>query len=183
MLMPEAVQLILQASAHLDLPSVGHGRIFVLEMGDQMRIVDLAEQMVRLAGLEPGRDVKIEFVGLRPGEKLYEELFDDSEQILSTGIPGIMVAAAPTLDRQRLDELITELEELLARTDDPAQITRLLEAIVPGFRRASWGGGPQVGAAARGSMQKAKDPKQQNDRQRDSDQPKKTALQHRFSPL
>lgn len=114
---------------------------------------------------------------------LYGELFDDGEQILPTGIPGIMVAAAPTVDRQQLDDLITELEELLARTDDPAPITRLLETIVSGFRRASSSGGPQLAVAGTGSMQKAKDPKQQNDRQRDTDQPKKTALQHRYSPL
>ena len=79
MTIPEACQLILQAMVN------GHGgEIFVLDMGEPIKISYLAEQMIRLAGKEPGKDILIEYTGLRPGEKLYEELFHESEQLAST---------------------------------------------------------------------------------------------------
>jgi FlaA1/EpsC-like NDP-sugar epimerase len=79
MSIPEATRLILQAS----LIGVG-GEIFVLEMGEAVKIVDLAKEMIKLAGLKEGVDISIEFSGLRPGEKLYEELFSKDEKFLST---------------------------------------------------------------------------------------------------
>jgi FlaA1/EpsC-like NDP-sugar epimerase len=87
MTIPEAVQLVMQASAF----SSG-GEIFHLDMGEPVRIADLAENMIRLSGLEPGRDIEIRFVGLRPGEKLYEELLVDGEDVVeSTPHPRIRV--------------------------------------------------------------------------------------------
>src|SRR3546814_2936040 len=76
----ESVQLILQSTARALVGGVRRGRIFVLDMGEPIKIMDIARRMIRLAGLEPERDVKIDIVGLRPGEKLYEELFDEGER-------------------------------------------------------------------------------------------------------
>src|SRR3546814_4331168 len=82
MTVQEAVQLILQSSTRALRGGVDHGRIFVLDMGKPIKIMDIARRMIRPAGLEPDIDVEIKIVGLRPGEKLYEELFDESEQQL-----------------------------------------------------------------------------------------------------
>src|SRR3546814_13964947 len=83
----EAVQLILQSSTRALRSGGDHGRIFVLDMGKPIKIMDIARRMIRLAGLEPDIDVEIKIVGLRPGEKLYEELFDESEQQLPSALP------------------------------------------------------------------------------------------------
>ncbi|HEY1933611.1 MAG TPA: nucleoside-diphosphate sugar epimerase/dehydratase [Acetobacteraceae bacterium] len=98
----EAVGLVLQASVlgvgDVDLPAVRDGGIFVLDMGDPVKIVDLARQIVRLAGLHPDIDVQIRFTGLRPGEKLHEELFHGQEPPVPTGRPGLLIAAPRTAD-------------------------------------------------------------------------------------
>ena len=87
MLIPEAAQLVIQAGA------MGQGgEIFVLDMGEPVRILDLAHDMIRLSGLRVGEDIEVEIVGLRPGEKLYEELYDKSELHQRTDHPKIMVA-------------------------------------------------------------------------------------------
>lgn len=110
MLIDEAVALILQAAAH------GRGgEIFVLDMGEPIRIRDLAERMIRLAGREPGRDIPIVFTGLRPGEKIHESLFYEDEKLRPTPHPHILQAVGPMPDgdglRRRLDELRAVLEE------------------------------------------------------------------------
>ncbi|MBV9153043.1 MAG: polysaccharide biosynthesis protein, partial [Alphaproteobacteria bacterium] len=96
----EAVELVLQASALS--PESGaaesRGKIFVLDMGEPVKIVDLAQQMIRLAGLRPNRDVAIEFIGLRPGEKLHEELFHAAEPLIPTANAAIRLAAPRTAD-------------------------------------------------------------------------------------
>jgi FlaA1/EpsC-like NDP-sugar epimerase len=89
MTIPEAVQLVLQAAA-----SSRGGDIFHLDMGEPVRIVDLAENMIRLSGFEPGRDIEIQFVGLRPGEKLYEELLVEGEDVEPTEHPRVRVVRA-----------------------------------------------------------------------------------------
>ena len=107
MTIPEAVQLVLQASV------LGQGgEVFVLDMGEQIKIVDLARNMIVLSGLVPGKDIEIVFTGLRPGEKLYEELFDESEQVESTAHEKInrAVGALPSADFERwLDQLEVNL--------------------------------------------------------------------------
>ncbi|WP_232843997.1 polysaccharide biosynthesis protein [Allopontixanthobacter sediminis] len=93
----EAVQLILQSSSSALEAQTRRGSIFVLDMGEPVRIVDLARRMITLYGLEPDVDVPIEFVGLRPGEKLYEELFDMCEEQFESAIPGIFEARSRPL--------------------------------------------------------------------------------------
>jgi O-antigen biosynthesis protein WbqV len=155
----EAVELVLQASA---LPSDSgasdsgapesqapdaRGKIFVLDMGEPVKIVDLAQQMIRLAGLRPGRDVGIEFIGLRPGEKLHEELFHPAEPLIPTGNPAIRLAAPRTADYAMLARSIDELEEN-ARLRREERVLQILERLVPEYRRSTLG--PSAAAASGG---------------------------------
>jgi O-antigen biosynthesis protein WbqV len=108
----EAVGLVLQASVvgtgDAALPSGEEGGIFVLDMGKPVKIVDLARQMIRLAGLTPERDVEIRFTGLRPGEKLHEELFHGKEPPVPTAYPGLLMAAPRTADPAIVGRAIDE---------------------------------------------------------------------------
>jgi FlaA1/EpsC-like NDP-sugar epimerase len=111
----EAVGLVLQASVvgtgDAVLPSGHEGGIFVLDMGKPVKIVDLARQVIRLAGLRPDEDVEIRFTGLRPGEKLHEELFHGKEPPVATAYPGLLMAAPRTADPaivgRAMDEIAT----------------------------------------------------------------------------
>ncbi len=128
MTIPEASRLVIQAGA------IGQsGQILVLDMGEPVRIVDLAADMIRLSGLCVGEDIAIEFVGLRPGEKLYEELHIAGERLLPTSHPKIIVA-----DRARanIDDMQSAIERLerLAR-DNPTAIVGQLQQIVRGYRQ------------------------------------------------
>ena len=107
MTIPEAAQLIIQAGA------IGEsGDIFVLDMGTPVRILDLARNMIRLSGKEPDRDVEIEFIGTRPGEKLHEELWGKEEDVLPTSHAKILRCACRPVDPAWLDEELAELERL-----------------------------------------------------------------------
>ena len=132
----EAVELVLQAAALSPGPDAAdlRGKICVLDMGEPIKIVDLAEQMMRLAGLRPGRDIKVEFVGLRPGEKLHEELFHPDEPLMPTRSPAIRLAAPRTADYAVLARSIDELEEA-ARGRREERMLQLLERLVPEYRR------------------------------------------------
>jgi FlaA1/EpsC-like NDP-sugar epimerase len=119
MTMREAVELVLQASAlgvgGIDGAGAGEsGKIFVLDMGEPIRIVDLARQMIRLAGRRPDKDVQIVFTGLRPGEKLNEELFHAGEALQPTVLKGILLAAPRTADYAFLARGIDELQAAVA---------------------------------------------------------------------
>ena len=131
----EAVELILQASAH----SVGQdderGLIFVLDMGKPIRIMDVARQMIRLSGLDPDRDVKISIVGLRPGEKLFEELFDASERRLPAVTAGVFGAASKPIPLDRVVQGLDTLSEAADRNDMSAVCT-VLEDLIPGYRQS-----------------------------------------------
>lgn len=135
MTIPEATQLVLQAG------SMSSGsEILVLDMGDPVRIVDLAEELIRLSGFTPYEDIDIVFTGLRPGEKLYEELLLDGENILPTAHDKIKVLAPVTVE---LDPIREGLEKLYgaARRDDINSLMELLKQLVPEFRPAySFGG-------------------------------------------
>jgi len=127
MTIPEAIHLVLQASAM----GLG-GEVFVLNMGEQVRILDLAEDLIRLSGLEPGKDIQIVFTGIRPGEKLSEELWDQWVTYKPTAHPDIVLLededllSGPVLMRT-VDELIH-----LSREGDPTTIVRILDDCIPG---------------------------------------------------
>jgi len=133
----EAVELVLQASAlsPVSATTEARGKIFVLDMGEPVKIVDLARQMIRLAGLRPDLDIKIEFIGLRPGEKLHEELFHPAEPLMATANPAIRLAAPRTADYAMLMRSIDELEGN-ARLRREDRVLDLLERLVPEYRRS-----------------------------------------------
>ena len=128
MTIPEAARLVIQAGA------IGRsGEILSLDMGDPVRIVDLAGDMIRLSGLKLGQDIEIEFIGLRPGEKLFEELHVHGEKPLPTLHPKIRVA-----DRTRRDasEVLRSIEQLVQLADEyPESIVEMLKQIVPEYNR------------------------------------------------
>jgi FlaA1/EpsC-like NDP-sugar epimerase len=129
MLIPEAVQLVLHATAIAE-----GGEIFVLEMGEQIRIDDMARHLVRLAGLVPDEDIAIEYTGLRPGEKLYEELLADGETIEGAGTERIRRVRReelpdPVILRRRLFDLLAA-----ARAGDTNRALEMLSEIVPSFQ-------------------------------------------------
>ena len=129
----EAVELVLQASAHgVDHPDE-RGRILVLDMGEPVRIVDLARQMIRLSGHKPDIDIKIEFVGLRPGEKLFEEILYAAEQPSRTEADGVFLASPRLIDYALLNRALHELEAA-AVADDRLKITNILGDIVPEYQ-------------------------------------------------
>jgi len=145
----EAVELVLQASALSPASETqeARGKIFVLDMGEPVKIVDLAHQMIRLAGLRPERDIKIEFIGLRPGEKLHEELFHPAEPLMSTANPAIRLAAPRTADYEMLVRAIDEIGEN-ARLRREDRVMQLLERLVPEYRRPA--AGPPAAAVSGG---------------------------------
>lgn len=131
MSIPEAAQLVLQAAA------MGRGgEIFVLDMGSPIRILDLAQDLIRLHGLEPGRDIEIVFTGLRPGEKLSEELFFAWEKPEQTRHPKVLVVNSDRpIDSERFRSALSELENL-TRERDVQSIVAKLKEIVPEFQPA-----------------------------------------------
>jgi FlaA1/EpsC-like NDP-sugar epimerase len=132
----EAVELVLQASAFGLEAADYRGRIFVLDMGEPVRIVDLARQMIRLAGLRPEHDIKIVFSGLRPGEKLFEEIFHGAEPPAPTGRSGILAAAPRSVDAEELASALDDLAAAcLAR--QAATALAILRRLVPEYQAAS----------------------------------------------
>lgn len=126
MLIPEAVQLIIQAGA------LGtNGSIFILDMGQPVKIVDLAHDLIRLSGLRPDADIKIEFVGLRPGEKLHEELLTDEEGLTKTSYAKIFVGKPIALPAGALEKELKSLFES-ARTENEVALRLTLESLVGG---------------------------------------------------
>ncbi len=125
MTIPEAVQLVLQASL------LGQGgEVFVLDMGDQVKVIDLARNMIVLSGLVPDQDINIVYSGLRPGEKLFEELFEESEQVEPTPHAKIRRAvSASAIQSDRLDRAIAHLEAAVNQGDEDELIRRLTEAV------------------------------------------------------
>ena len=124
----EACQLILQASVVEE-----EGGIYVLDMGDPVRIDYLAEQMIRLSGKTPGEDIEIQYVGLRPGEKLYEELFYDDESKERTGNDKVFRARHVPADWRKVKQVIARLEQSLVTVEDH-EIKRLLAELVPQYK-------------------------------------------------
>ena len=128
MTIPEACRLVMEAA----MMSTGN-QIFVFDMGEPVKIVDLAERMIRLAGYIPGEDIKIKFIGLRPGEKLYEEVLSNEENTIPTGNSKIRVAKVRTYDR---DEVLWAYDKLaeLALAVEVDKTVRLMKRIVQEFK-------------------------------------------------
>jgi FlaA1/EpsC-like NDP-sugar epimerase len=130
MTIPEAVQLVVQAGA-----IGGRGQIYVLDMGEPVRIADLADTMIRLSGKEPGRDIAIEYIGARPGEKLHEELWSGDETVIPSSHEAILLVTRPPIDA---DWLAGELDELARLVDagDTLELVGRLNSLVGAPRRA-----------------------------------------------
>ncbi len=145
----EAVGLVLQAAVvgttAADLPAAASGGIFVLDMGEPVKIVDLARQMIRLAGLRPEIDIGIRFTGLRPGEKLFEELFHGQEPPTPTRYPGLLMAAPRTADLAIIGRAFEELAQAGLRGQEGAALA-LVARLVPEFVHNATGA---AGAARR----------------------------------
>ena len=128
----EACDLVITAATHAlgtQRPDVS---VYVLNMGQPVKIVDLAERMIRLSGLQPGHDIEIVFTGMRPGERLHEILFASEEPTREIGVPGIMAAQPNEPPMQTLRKWISALEQAIAR-DDKATIRTILKDAVPEF--------------------------------------------------
>lgn len=127
MTIPEACQLVLEAGA------MGQGgEIFIFDMGDSIRIIDLARKMIQLSGLEPDEDIEIRITGLRPGEKLYEELLTNEENTKPTHHPQILIARVQEYDRDEVMPQISELMKLFGSQDNEAIVSKM-KAIVPEY--------------------------------------------------
>jgi len=126
MTIPEACQLVLEAGTMGD-----GGEIFVFDMGESVKIIDLAKKMIRLSGLELGKDIQIKITGLRPGEKLYEELLAKEENTLATHHPQILKAKI----REENDSRINDISDLVAMFGDQNNINIVtkMKSIVPEF--------------------------------------------------
>jgi O-antigen biosynthesis protein WbqV len=145
----EAVGLVLQASVlgvgDAELPHGHDGGIFVLDMGGPVKIVDLARQMIRLAGLHPDVDVEIRFTGLRPGEKLYEELFHGKEPPVPTGYAGLLMAMPRTADPAIVGRAIEEIASACRGGQVRLALT-LLGRLIPEFEHNADGSVGEVRA-------------------------------------
>jgi FlaA1/EpsC-like NDP-sugar epimerase len=131
MTVSEASQLVIQAGG-LGIKEA----VFVLDMGEPVKIVDLARNLIKLSGLVPGEDIKIEYIGLRPGEKLFEELLTEKERSRVLGNSGherIFIAQTEKIDEEKLEKDVRELE-VLAREMDVDGIVRKLQEVVPSYR-------------------------------------------------
>lgn len=127
MTIPEACQLVLEAGAF----GKG-GEIFIFDMGKPVKILDLAEKMIRLSGLVPGKDIQLNFTGLRPGEKLFEELLNDGEQTLPTHHPLIMIGK---VKEAKLDKINKDIDTLinLAISGSEFDLIRKMKEVVPEY--------------------------------------------------
>ena len=127
MTIPEAVSLVLQAGVY-----ARGGEIFVLDMGEPVKILDLAKNLIRLSGYKVGEDIRIEFTGLRPGEKLYEELLMDEEGLEDTANKLIHIGKPIDLDEEAFFVQLKQLEE--ASKDESSDIRMLVRQIVPTYQ-------------------------------------------------
>ncbi len=127
MIIPEAVQLVIQAAA------LGHGGgICVLDMGEQVSITELAHSLVELSGLEVGRDIEIVYTGMRPGEKLWEELFAEDERLLPTAHESISIIQSNGVEGAQLDACLADLEKAIRAMDD-GMIRETIRTLVPTY--------------------------------------------------
>jgi FlaA1/EpsC-like NDP-sugar epimerase len=126
MTIPEAVSLVLQAGAYAK-----GGEIFVLDMGEPMKIVDLAKNLIQLSGYKVGEDIKIEFIGLRPGEKMYEELLMNEEGLRETANKMIYIGKPIEYDEEKFENLLEKLRQ--ASLDEESDVREVIKEIVPSY--------------------------------------------------
>jgi len=129
MLIPEAVQLVLQAA------TIGkQGHVYILDMGEQIKVLDLARSLIRLSGFIPGKEIAIQFIGLRPGEKLYEELVGEGEIAVRSSLEKILqIQTTSQLDFEEFRERLSVLEAA-SYCDETSVLLERLREIVPMFR-------------------------------------------------
>jgi len=129
MLIPEAVQLVLQAA------TIGkQGHVYILDMGEQIKVLDLARSLIRLSGFIPGKEIAIQFIGLRPGEKLYEELVGEGEIAVQSSLEKILqIQTTNQLDFEEFRERLSALEAA-SYCDEASMLIERLKEIVPTFR-------------------------------------------------
>ena len=128
MTIPEACQLVLEAGAFGN-----GGEIFIFDMGKSVKILDLAKKMIKLSRLELGKDIQISYTGLRPGEKLYEELLNDTENTIPTHNPKIMIAKVEMPDHQQVETSVEELISLLSEHDN-MRLVKKMKLLVKDFK-------------------------------------------------
>ncbi len=127
MTIPEACQLVLEAG------SIGNGGVIVLNMGSPVKIADLAKKMIRLYGLVPNIDVAITYSGLRPGEKLYEELLTDGENTVKTYHEKIMIAKVREVEMDAINTYLNLLDKDVQESIDESQLVSHMKSIVPEY--------------------------------------------------
>lgn len=160
----EAVELTLQASAHGLEKSLGQGEIFVLDMGAPIKIIDMARRMIKLAGFRPDEDIKIKIVGCRPGEKLFEELFDERERRVDVPISGVLGAVPNPVPLETLRKEFSQLRRL-AKAGDTGGVLDLVARLLPSYHRpetkpAAATATPFVPHVIRGSAKAATPPRE-----------------------
>ncbi|UVK49320.1 polysaccharide biosynthesis protein (plasmid) [Mesorhizobium sp. AR07] len=136
MTISEACLLVLQAAAHSRERQQERGQIYVLDMGSPVKIVDLARNLIRLSGHRPDTDIQIVYTGLRPGEKLYEELFDNKETLRGTGASGILAASPRSIEGALIVRIFDEMKRRIDAQDLPGAL-RLLKSTVGEFTPGS----------------------------------------------
>jgi FlaA1/EpsC-like NDP-sugar epimerase len=141
MTIPEAVQLVIQAGA-----IGGRGQVYVLDMGEPVKIVDLADTMIRLSGKEPGRDIAIEYIGARPGEKLHEELWSEDETVSPSSHEAILLVTRAPIEAAWLAEELDDLARLVD-AGETLELVGRLSSLVGAPRRAAALSGDGAGAA------------------------------------
>lgn len=125
----EAVELTLQASAYGFEKQLGQGEIFVLDMGEPVKIIDIARRMIRLAGFTPDKEIKIKIIGCRPGEKLYEELFDETDKRITSPVPGVLGAVPEPIPLPTLRDAFARLQRNAERGNDAAVVAVMRELL------------------------------------------------------
>ena len=129
MTIPEAVQLVIEAA------TMGNGgEIFVFDMGQPVKIYELAQKMIKLSGLEEGKDIRIVESGLRPGEKLYEELLSDAENTLPTHHPKIMIAQVREYDEASTETVFEHLFYASLNGATDADLVKAMKQLIPEFK-------------------------------------------------
>ncbi len=130
MMIPEASQLVLQVAQLALKNERSRGQVHVLDMGEPIKIVNLAKKMITLSGLRPGVDIEIVFSGLRPGEKLYEELFSKDERLIGSDLKGILIASPPVVSQSQLEQFMNSVVEAVD-IGDSIEAVRLLSDLIP----------------------------------------------------